>query len=182
MDYEGYGGGGDDYGGPLGGGGGGGGAGLLPPDAGYEHAPPPGGGDGGGGGYDDRPAPGAPLERRGSSLAPGGGGGEAPPVDSGPLLMMEEILEKLKMLDYEDHFSSFRPLTHTYFAMPSANPSEQFYYFASLVSWLMSLLGHSWKAPSQMDDPNSAVAAMFSQLQAFTPLPCRCLYPLSTRR
>ena len=168
MDYEGYGGGGDDYGGPLGGGGG---AGMLPdsayggPPAGGYDAPPPGGGFGGGDGYDG-PAPGAPLERRGSSLAPGGGGGEAPPVDSGPLLMMEEILEKLKMLDYEDHFSSFRPLTHTYFAMPSANPSEQFYYFTSLVSWLMSLLGHSWKAPSQMDDPNSAVASMYSQLQA----------------
>ena len=41
---------------------------------------------------------------------------------------MEEILEKFKMLDYEEHFKSFRPLTHTYFAMPSANPNEQFYY------------------------------------------------------
>ena len=78
---------------------------------------------------------------------------------------MEEILEKLKMLDYEDHFKSFRPLTHTYFAMPSSNPNEQFYYFTSLVSWLLSLLGQSWKAPSQLDDPNSAVASLYAVLQ-----------------
>jgi len=89
----------------------------------------------------------------------------APCFDSGPLLVMEEILEKLKMLDYEDHFKSFRPLTHTYFAMPSSNPNEQFYYFTSLVEWLLSLLGHSWKAPSQLDDPNSAVASLYAVLQ-----------------
>ena len=62
-------------------------------------------------------------------------------------------------------FKSFRPLTHTYFAMASANPNEQFYYFTSLVSWLLSLLGQSWKAPSQLDDPNSAVASMYAMLQ-----------------
>ena len=80
-------------------------------------------------------------------------------------LVMEEILEKLKMLDYEDHFKSFRPLTHTYFAMPSSNPNEQFYYFTSLVEWLLSLLGQEWKAPSQLDDPNSAVASLYAMLQ-----------------
>ena len=62
-------------------------------------------------------------------------------------------------------FKSFRPLTHTYFAMASANPNEQFYYFTSLVSWLLSLLGQEWKAPSQLDDPNSAVASLYAMLQ-----------------
>ena len=46
-------------------------------------------------------------------------------------------IEKLKMLDYEDHFRSFRPLSHTYFAIPSSNPNEQFYYFTSIASWLV---------------------------------------------
>ncbi len=136
-------------------GGGGGGAGMLPPGA-YD-AP------GGGGGYDGGAGAGAsaPLVR-GQTLDPSAA---AAPIDSGPLLAMEEILEKLKMLDYEDHFKAFRPLTHTYFAMPSANPNEQFYYFTSLVSWLLTLLGQSWKAPSQLDDPNSAVASLYSMLQ-----------------
>lgn len=53
----------------------------------------------------------------------------------------------------------------TYFAMASSNPNEQFFYFMSIVSWLMSILGQNWKAPSQMDDPNSSSASLFQQLQ-----------------
>ena len=146
------------------------------------------GGGGGGGGYDEGPPPAAPPSGGGFAKKVGMGlrqglmdamnaesAGKAafrkvveevaPCFDSGPLLVMEEILEKLKMLDYEDHFKSFRPLTHTYFAMASANPNEQFYYFTSLVEWLLSLLGQSWKAPSQLDDPNSAVASMYEMLK-----------------
>jgi len=83
-----------------------------------------------------------------------------------PFLLMEEILERLKMLNYEREMpGSFKPLTHTYFAVPSGNPAEQFHYFTSTCAWLMSLQGVSWKAPSQMDDPNSAVSALYSQLQ-----------------
>mmetsp|Transcript_30120 Transcript_30120/g.49876 ORF Transcript_30120/g.49876 Transcript_30120/m.49876 type:complete len:410 (+) Transcript_30120:46-1275(+) len=82
-----------------------------------------------------------------------------------PFLMMDDILERLKMLDYEVQFKTFKPLTHTYFAMAGHNPNEQFYYFMSLVSWLMSLLGHNWRAPSQMDDPNSSASSLYAQLQ-----------------
>ena len=79
---------------------------------------------------------------------------------------MEEILEKLKMLDYEEHFKSFRPLTHTYFAMPSANPNEQFYYFTSLVSWLLSLLGqHLWRRLRSGVTQRSKSARMWSDHQ-----------------
>ena len=172
----------DIYGGaPAGGGGLAGMVAGLPTGGGYDDM----GGGGGGGGYDEGQAPAAPpsLAKKVSSGLRQGlmdamnaeSAGKAnfrkvveevaPCFDSGPLLVMEEILEKLKMLDYEDHFKSFRPLTHTYFAMASANPNEQFYYFTSLVSWLLSLLGQSWKAPSQLDDPNSAVASMYAMLQ-----------------
>ena len=34
-----------------------------------------------------------------------------------------------------------------------------------MCAWLMSLQGIRWRAPSQMDDPNSAVAALYGQLQ-----------------
>jgi len=83
-----------------------------------------------------------------------------------PYLEMEFILEKLKMLNYERSMpGSFKPLSHSYFAVSNPNPAEQFYYFTSLCSWLMSLQRITWKAPSQIDDPNSAVSALYAQLQ-----------------
>ena len=88
-------------------------------------------------------------------------------LQKGPYLLMEEILERLKMLNYEREMpGSFKPLTHTYFALASGNPAEQFHYFTSMCAWLMSLQGQNWRAPSQMDDPNSAVSALYSQLQS----------------
>jgi len=79
---------------------------------------------------------------------------------------MEEILERLKMLNYEREMpGSFRPLTHTHFAVASGNPAEQFHYFCAVCAWLMSLQRVQWRAPSQMDDPNSATSALYSQLQ-----------------
>ena len=156
MVDEGY----DIYGGaPAGGGGLAGMVAGLPTVGGY---------DASGGGYDASGA-GAGAPARAPSAASMRSASQVAPNDQAwdPVthLVMEEILEKLKMLDYEEHFKSFRPLTHTYFAMPSANPNEQFYYFTSLVSWLLSLLGQEWKAPSQLDDPNSAVASLYAMLQ-----------------
>jgi estrogen-related receptor beta like 1 len=84
---------------------------------------------------------------------------------SGAFMMMDEILERLKMLDYEMQFHSFKPLTHTYFAMASSNPNEQFFYFMSLCSWLLGLLGSVWHTPSQMDDPNSSASSLYAKLQ-----------------
>lgn len=83
-----------------------------------------------------------------------------------PYLLMEEILERLKMHNYEREMGgSFKPLTHTYFAMAQGNPTEQFHYFMAVCAWLMSLQRIPWRAPSQMDDPNSAASSLFQQLQ-----------------
>jgi len=85
-----------------------------------------------------------------------------------PFLAMEDILERLKMHNYEQLMltsHSFKPLTHTYFAIHSGNPTEQFHYFMAVCAWLMSLQNTNWRAPSQMEDPNSAVNSLFSQLQ-----------------
>ena len=155
MDDDGY----DIYGGaPAGGGGLAGMVAGLPTGGGYDDSGAAAGADAPGG-YDAGAAP-AP-----SAASVRGALQGDQRVDSVASLVMEEILEKLKMLDYEEHFKSFRPLTHTYFAMANANPNEQFYYFTSLVSWLLSLLGQEWKAPSQLDDPNSAVASLYAMLQ-----------------
>jgi len=89
-------------------------------------------------------------------------------AEAAPYLLMEEILEKMKMLDYERNMLqnyTFKPLSHCYFAIANPNPAEQFHYFTSVCSWLMSLQRIQWKPPSQMDDPNSAVSELYSQLQ-----------------
>merc|ERR1719421_1219867 len=83
-----------------------------------------------------------------------------------PFLLMEEILERLKMLNYERLMpGSFKPLTHIYFAVASGNPTEQFHYFMAVCAWLMKLQNISWRAPSQMEDPNSAANSLYGQLQ-----------------
>lgn len=87
-------------------------------------------------------------------------------VDDGT---MEELIEKLKMLDYDTSFPSFRtfrPLTRTYFSRPAANPNEQFFCFTSLVAWLLQLSGAaSFSAPGQFDDPNVSSTAILAELK-----------------
>ena len=52
-----------------------------------------------------------------------------------PQLMMEEVLDMLKLLDYENKFcknKGFKPVSKCHFSTPSSNPSEQFILFVSL--------------------------------------------------
>ena len=90
-------------------------------------------------------------------------GGEQAQVDDGT---MEDILEKLKILNYQVAFSqqwvsakgqknhNFRPLTRQHFCQPASNLNEQYFYFASLVAWLVSICGGKIDVPDQFDDPN----------------------------
>eukprot|EP01116_Phalansterium_solitarium_P013313 TRINITY_DN3066_c0_g2_i3.p1 TRINITY_DN3066_c0_g2~~TRINITY_DN3066_c0_g2_i3.p1 ORF type:complete len:401 (-),score=186.76 TRINITY_DN3066_c0_g2_i3:388-1590(-) len=89
-----------------------------------------------------------------------------------PFVLMDEIVEKLKLLNYEKDFlkknSTFalqKPLNHAYFAIPHSNPNEQFFYLASLISYLMGVCGHQWQAPGQFDDPNATSASIVENLQ-----------------
>jgi len=117
------------------------------------------------------PAPAAPLGGipAGADYKPSGraavasqGGG-----DQNAFITMEEILERLKLLNYEQVFfpKGFRALTRTFFAMPSSNPAEQFHYFTTLATWLMNKLGNDAKPPSHYDDPNSTVAHLTLELK-----------------
>ena len=59
--------------------------------------------------------------------------------------MMDEILDALKLLDYENKFcknKGFKPLSRVHFAVQGSNASEQFMYFISIVSWLLSINNH----------------------------------------
>lgn len=67
---------------------------------------------------------------------------------------MEEISEKLKLLNYE---RKFKPIPKLFFAIPSkGNPIEQFHMFVALTSWLLSdvLKVSGFEVPDQFDDPN----------------------------
>lgn len=58
-------------------------------------------------------------------------------LQNDPGVMMEEIADILKLLNYEELFLStkgFKPLTRAQFSAASNNPSDQFQYFTSLVS------------------------------------------------
>lgn len=96
---------------------------------------------------------------------PAGRGGDG---DQAAFLLMDEILERLKLLNYEATFfpKGFRPLTRVFFAMPSPNPAEQFHYFTTLATWLMNKLGNDARPPSHYDDPNSTVANLSARAQA----------------
>ena len=85
---------------------------------------------------------------------------------------MDNIVDKLKLLDYERDFCKqkrppFVPLTRTYFAYPppSNNQNEQFFYFTSLTAWLLGIAGRNFQAPAQFDDPNAACSNIIMELK-----------------
>ena len=81
--------------------------------------------------------------------------GSGPQNDPG--IMIEEIIDILKVLNYEDTFLSskgFRPLTKGHFTSASNNSQENFQYFTALVSWLFTLNGSS-ASFNKYDDPGT---------------------------
>ena len=61
-----------------------------------------------------------------------------------PVLIMDDILEKLHLLDYLSRFCpkhNQKPISRTYFAIASSNepPAKKVRYFVELSYWLMSL-------------------------------------------
>ncbi|XP_066907698.1 intraflagellar transport protein 57 homolog [Halyomorpha halys] len=82
-------------------------------------------------------------------------------------MMMENLIDKLKLLDYEEEFIKvlkMRPLNRHYFALQS-NPGEQFFMFAALSAWLIRKCGISLKQPEEDDDPNSTIASILDGLR-----------------
>lgn len=81
---------------------------------------------------------------------------------------MESILDMLKLLDYESKFirvKGFKPISKVYFAVQHSNPSEQFLYFISLVSWLLSINNHQVANWNKYDDPMTASQTVISELK-----------------
>ncbi|KAF6024433.1 IFT57 [Bugula neritina] len=83
-------------------------------------------------------------------------------------VLMEGIIEKLKLLDYEKLFCQelgFKPFSRHYFAIPT-NPGEQFYNFTSLCAWLLRLCGKNFDPPQEYDDPNATISSILLELKS----------------
>lgn len=85
-----------------------------------------------------------------------------------PYQMMESLLEKLKLLDYEYSYCSrnrIKGLSKLYFVIPT-NPGEQFNTFVGLAAWLINEAGFSMEVPQEYDDPNATIATVLDSLRS----------------
>lgn len=58
----------------------------------------------------------------------------------------------------------FKPISRSFFALPASNASEQFIYFISLVSWLLSINNVQVKGWNKYDDPMTASQNVVNEL------------------
>lgn len=85
-----------------------------------------------------------------------------------PYMIMEDIIDKLKLLNYEEEFIARlgqRPISRTYFAVPGS-AGEQFFVFSNLLSWLLGICGRRFEAPLEDDDPNAVISNIMSEIRS----------------
>ncbi|XP_043546165.1 intraflagellar transport protein 57 homolog isoform X2 [Chiloscyllium punctatum] len=81
---------------------------------------------------------------------------------------MEDLLDKLKLLNYEENLirrNNMKALSRHYFALPT-NPGEQFYMFTSVAAWLLNQTGHFFEQPQEYDDPNATISNILTEFRA----------------
>ncbi|XP_041373379.1 intraflagellar transport protein 57 homolog [Gigantopelta aegis] len=86
-----------------------------------------------------------------------------------PFVVMEELLDKLRLLDYEKDFVrklNLKPISRHYFAI-ATNSGEQFYKFSSLAAWLLRVAGKEFDQPQEYDDPNATVSGILEEVRRF---------------
>ncbi|KAK2170119.1 hypothetical protein LSH36_4g09041 [Paralvinella palmiformis] len=104
-------------------------------------------------------------KRRGEDDDESGGPGGAYQT----FLIMEELLDKLKLLNYETTFCrqlGFKPFSRHYFALPT-NPGEQFFAFTSIAAWLLQMCGQHFEQPQEYDDPNATISSILDEIRRF---------------
>lgn len=82
-------------------------------------------------------------------------------------IRMEDLTEKLKLLNYDVEFVQelkMKPINRHYFVIPT-NPGEQFYMFTSLAAWLIRKTGKTFDPPQEYDDPNSTISLILDHLR-----------------
>ncbi|XP_017856812.1 PREDICTED: intraflagellar transport protein 57 homolog [Drosophila arizonae] len=79
----------------------------------------------------------------------------------------DDLLEKLKLLNYEKHLLreyKLKPLSRFYF-VKATNPGEQFFMFTLICWWLCRKLGKEMERPQEYDDPNTVIAKIMQILE-----------------
>lgn len=107
----------------------------------------------------------ADERRRGEEVDESGGPGAAYQT----FLIMEELLDKLKLLNYEATFCrqlGFKPFSRHYFALQT-NPGEQFFAFTSIAAWLLQMCGRHFEQPQEYDDPNATISSILDEIRQF---------------
>ncbi|KAM4727645.1 intraflagellar transport protein 57 homolog [Anableps anableps] len=88
-------------------------------------------------------------------------------------VVMENLLEKLKLLNYEEEVlvkHNMKSLTRHYFVSSpylASNPGEQFYMFTIIAAWLINVAGRPFMEPQEYDEPNATVSNILAELRAF---------------
>uniref|UniRef100_A0A8C4HLA3 Intraflagellar transport protein 57 homolog n=1 Tax=Dicentrarchus labrax TaxID=13489 RepID=A0A8C4HLA3_DICLA len=88
-------------------------------------------------------------------------------------VVMEGLLEKLKVLNYEEEVLSKHNMKHLsrhYFVSSpylAFNPGEQFYMFTIIAAWLINTAGRPFTEPQEYDEPNATVSNVLAELRAF---------------
>ncbi|KAI3374122.1 hypothetical protein L3Q82_005983 [Scortum barcoo] len=86
---------------------------------------------------------------------------------------MDCLLEKLKVLDYEEEVLSKHNMKHLsrhYFVSSpylAFNSGEQFYMFTIIAAWLINAAGRPFAEPQEYDEPNATVSNILAELRAF---------------
>ncbi|XP_069026138.1 intraflagellar transport protein 57 homolog [Embiotoca jacksoni] len=88
-------------------------------------------------------------------------------------VVMEFLLEKLKVLNYEEEVlvkHNMKNLSRHYFVSSpflASNPGEQFYMFTVIAAWLVNVAGRPFTEPQEYDEPNATVSNILAELRAF---------------
>nr|XP_031845640.1 intraflagellar transport protein 57 homolog [Nomia melanderi] len=95
--------------------------------------------------------------------------GSSPSASYVTYVKMEDLLEKLKLLNYDTEFLpefKIKTINRSYF-VTQTNPGEQFYTFTSLAAWLIRKAGRNFDPPQESDDPNSTIALILDHSREF---------------
>ncbi|KAL8618483.1 hypothetical protein ACOMHN_049900 [Nucella lapillus] len=104
-----------------------------------------------------------------------GGGGEEEGEVGGPgsaympYIIMEELTDKLRLLDYDRNFLrqlNVKPISRHYFAVQT-NSGEQFYMFTSIAAWLLRTAGKKFEQPQEYDDPNATISGILDEVRKY---------------
>ncbi|KAM9322276.1 intraflagellar transport protein 57 homolog [Pholidichthys leucotaenia] len=88
-------------------------------------------------------------------------------------VVMESLLEKLKVLNYEEEIlakHNMKSLNRHYFVSSpyvTSNSGEQFYTFTVLAAWLINAAGRPFTEPQEYDEPTATVSKILAELRAF---------------